>query len=139
MIEVITKSSDETILFGEKLVKNLPKGINVILLEGDLSSGKTTLTKGIAKGLKIKEIVNSPTFTILKTYHGLKTLHHLDLYRLDDIGSDFDLLDYILDDESIVVIEWPNKVSELIPNKYIKIELTNIDLNTRKLKLSIRE
>ncbi len=138
MKTVLTYSSEETINLGETIIKELPNEINVILLDGDLSAGKTTLTKGIGKALGVKDIINSPTFTILKTYYGEKTLHHLDLYRLEDIGSDYDLYEYIDDKDSIVVIEWPNQVKELLPNKYMLIEINHIDLNTREFKISVK-
>ncbi|SRR5690554_3499652 len=138
MKTVLTYSSEETINLGETIIKELPNEINVILLDGDLSAGKTTLTKGIGKALGVKDIINSPTFTILKTYYGEKTLHHLDLYRLEDIGSDYDLYEYIDDKDSIVVIEWPNQVKELLPKKYMLIEINHIDLNTREFKISVK-
>ncbi|HHY97023.1 tRNA (adenosine(37)-N6)-threonylcarbamoyltransferase complex ATPase subunit type 1 TsaE [Acholeplasma equifetale] len=132
----ITSNKEETILLGEKLIKALKEDQNVILLKGDLSSGKTTFTKGIGKALGITKVINSPTFTILKTYEGYKTLHHLDLYRLNDIGQDFDLEEYINDSNAVTVIEWPNQVEALIPNQYILVELTYLDENKREIKIS---
>ena len=81
MKKFITNSNEETIILGEKLGNLLNKG-DVVLLVGDLSGGKTTLTKGIGKALGVTRIINSPTFTIVKTYKGTKAnLYHLDLYR----------------------------------------------------------
>lgn len=136
MKQFISKSANETIELGKKLIDNLPKSYHVILLNGDLSSGKTTFTKGIGKALGITSVINSPTFTILKTYQGTKTLNHLDLYRMDGIGLDFDLEDYILDEDAISVIEWPSQVEELIPQKHVLVELKWLNETDREIKIS---
>lgn len=122
-----TKSQEETILLGEKLgslIKNPPF---LILLEGDLGAGKTTFTKGIGLSLGIKRIINSPTFTLLKIYDD--TLYHMDLYRLNNGLTDFDLEEYI--DSKICVIEWPNY--DLLPNEYLLIKIT-IENDLRKIE-----
>ncbi len=131
-----TSSASETIQLGYNLMKNLPKRYNVILLNGDLSSGKTTLTKGIGKALGVQGVINSPTFTILKSYEGYKVLNHLDLYRLEGVGLDFDLEDYILDQDAISVIEWPNQVQALIPKNHVLVELKWIDDTNREITIS---
>lgn len=136
MRQFISKSANETIELGKRLIENLPKSYHVILLNGDLSSGKTTFTKGIGKALGITSVINSPTFTILKTYQGTKTLNHLDLYRMDGIGLDFDLEDYILDEDAISVIEWPSQVEELIPQKHVLVELKWLNETDREIKIS---
>ncbi len=134
-MEFITNSSEETILFGENLAKLLKPG-DVILLTGDLSGGKTTLTKGIGKGLGVTRIINSPTFNIVKTYQGTNILlHHFDLYRLDGLNTDFDLEEYFTKD-SICVIEWPYNIKELLPEEYLSINLESIGDNKRKLTLN---
>lgn len=135
MRQFISKSANETIELGKRLIENLPKSYHVILLNGDLSSGKTTFTKGIGKALGITSVINSPTFTILKTYQGTKTLNHLDLYRMDGIGLDFDLEDYILDEDAISVIEWPSQVEELIPQKHVLVELKWLNETDREIKI----
>lgn len=138
MMEKIIKtySDFETIELGEKLGK-LVKGMHVVfLLDGDLAAGKTTLTKGIAKGLGISEVIKSPTFTIMRTYETEDAkLYHLDLYRLSEVGGDFDLEEYVFDEDSVVVIEWPYQVIELLPNNYIKIDIEN-NIEYRTFKIS---
>lgn len=136
MKSIITNSSEETILLGKKIIESLPSYLHVVLLEGDLSSGKTTLTKGIALGLGVKSVVNSPTFTILKIYQGNKTLYHLDLYRMHAVGNDFDLEEYIEDATGFTVIEWPNQVQTLIPKVFVHIKLTWLDLDKRQIEIS---
>lgn len=129
MKKKITTSADETKNLGYEiglLLKDEPHV--VILLDGMMGSGKTTLTQGIARGLGIEQIVNSPTYTIMKKYESKdrrKTLYHLDLYRLSDVGSDFDLEEYI-DGQGLVVVEWPFQVEEFLPNDYLIIKIKEL-------------
>lgn len=120
-IKLTTKNFNETIVVGRKIIKNLSHPLT-ILLEGDLASGKTTLTKGFALEKGIKDVINSPSFTIMKEYitsDGI-SFHHYDFYRLDQTGNDFDLLDYL--DYGYNIIEWPNQASELLPNNSLNIK-----------------
>ena len=121
-----TSNANETVSLGEK-IGNLLKASDTVLLVGDLSCGKTTITKGIGKALGVTKIINSPTFTIVKEYKGFRCdLHHLDLYRLDGINNDFDLEEHI-EGNNVCVIEWPYQVEELLPNEYLLIEMKRID------------
>lgn len=130
-----TNDYNETIALGEKIAGLLKKG-DVILLDGDLGAGKTTFTKGIGRGLGVKRVINSPTFTIVKEYHGDNVvLNHLDLYRLDGVGEDFDLEEYF-NDESICVCEWPFQASDILPKEYLMINITRIDDNKRKFVIT---
>ncbi len=133
MKKFITNNSLETIELGKK-IGNILKIGDVVLLDGDLSAGKTTLTKGIGISLGVKKIINSPTFTIVKEYFGNVKLYHLDLYRLDGLNNDFDLEEYI-EGDGICVIEWPMQVSEIIPNDYLKVNLKRIDENKREISI----
>lgn len=128
-----TSTSDETIKLGEKIGKVLKEG-DVVLLDGDLSAGKTTITKGIGLALGVKKIINSPTFTIVKTYSGDINLYHLDLYRLDGLNNDFDLEEYI-EADGVTVIEWPHQVDELIPSEYLEIKLFKLDNDKRRIEV----
>lgn len=119
--KVTTKSSLETIELGRKIGEKLTSGC-VLLLDGDLSAGKTTLTKGIGEALGITRIINSPTFNILKEYSGTLPLYHLDLYRLNGLNNDYEFFDYI-DGDGVCVIEWPNQVPELLPSEYLKLNM----------------
>jgi tRNA threonylcarbamoyladenosine biosynthesis protein TsaE len=117
------------------LLKDEPR--IVILLDGDLGSGKTTLTKGLSRALGIKKNVNSPSFTIMKKYStpdGLKSLYHLDLFRLDGEGSDFDLEEYI-DGTGMIVIEWPFKVESFMPKDYLYVHIQATGIDTREIKI----
>jgi len=133
-MKFFTNSSLETIELGKKIGSILNPN-DVILLVGDLSAGKTTITKGIGLALGVKKVINSPTFTIVKEYQGTNLkLFHLDLYRLDGIGQDFDLEEY-LDSGNISVIEWPYQVKEILPLEYILIEFERIDENNRSIEI----
>lgn len=135
MKKYITANALETINLGNKIGELLNPG-DVILLTGDLSAGKTTITKGIGEALGVKRVINSPTFTIVKVYKGEKCpLYHLDLYRLDGLNNDFDLEEYI-ESDGVCVIEWPYQVSEILPNEYITICLKRIDEFKREIEIS---
>lgn len=127
---MLSKSEKETISLGEELGKKLQKGM-CIVLKGDLAGGKTTFTKGIGKALNIKEVINSPTFTILKIYEGDLKLFHIDAYRLE--GNEYDLgLDEYLD-EGVMVVEWPEYYKDYLPKEYLEISFKYIDDETREI------
>jgi len=125
MKEVISKSEVGTIRLGRRLGKALHKG-DIIALCGELGSGKTVFTKGIAEGLGVKhaEYVNSPSFMILKEYKGRLPLYHFDVYRLND-ASEFLTVDYAryFYGDGVSVIEWADKITELLPKEFLKINL----------------
>jgi tRNA threonylcarbamoyladenosine biosynthesis protein TsaE len=123
-IKFHTISSAQTAKLAEMFAENL-KNKTVILLRGNLGSGKTTFAQGFAKGLGIEEIVNSPTFNIVKVYsYGKNNLYHIDAYRLEDNQKDIGLSEYI-DSPGSVIIEWPEFVSSIIPKNNISIEIIN--------------
>ena len=120
-----TNSEAETIALGERLAHILPDGLT-LLLQGDLGAGKTTLVRGIAKGLNIKDVVQSPTFNIMKIYlKGNRPLIHIDAYRLADLNNDIGLDEYIGYETGITVIEWPMFIKNLIPDNAIEVNITN--------------
>ena len=126
----------ETLELGRKLSSLLPDGIT-LLLQGDLGAGKTTLVRGIASGLHIKDVVQSPTFNIMKIYlKGDRPLIHIDAYRLADINTDIGLDEYIGYETGITVIEWPNFISKLIPQFSIEVNITNDGDDNRTIAFS---
>ena len=126
-----TKSELETISLGEQLARLLANG-STLLLTGDLGAGKTTLVRGIARGLNIKDVVQSPTFNIMKIYFkGNRPLIHIDAYRLADINNDIGLDEYIGYESGITVIEWPMFIKELLPENAIEVNITNDGDNHR--------
>jgi tRNA threonylcarbamoyladenosine biosynthesis protein TsaE len=133
-IKFHTISSKETIKLAETLAENV-KNKALILLSGNLGSGKTTFAQGLAKGLSIKEMVNSPTFNIVKIYKsGKLNFHHIDAYRLE--GNNKDLgLDEIINASGLTVIEWPEYIEHLLPKNSIKIEIKNDGEDKRTITL----
>lgn len=114
----------------------------VLALSGDLGAGKTTLTKGFANALGILDIVNSPTFNILKKYSVsdnklFKHLIHIDAYRL---ANSHDLIsigfsDLLRDPSNLIIIEWPERVVEILPPETLNIQINHIDIDTREIIL----
>lgn len=132
---LISSNADDTLRWGQSLAAELHPGDAVFLI-GSLGVGKTVLARGLARGLGCEGIVNSPSFTLLKTYKGRLKMHHLDLYRLKP-GDDLrDLgLEEILDGESVSVFEWCEKFSfaHIMPRWEVLIEMGN-NGNERLLK-----
>lgn len=113
---MISKSLQETDIFAQELLDKIKT--NVIGLYGDLGSGKTALTKSIAKILGITEEVTSPTFVIAKFYKGKeRNLIHIDAYRLEHFSEleSLGFKEWCADQKNLVVIEWPEKVKEILP------------------------
>ena len=126
-------SSDQMNEFGKKIAANVPNG-TVIGLWGDLGAGKTTLVRGVARGLNITEVVQSPTFNIMKLYlKGSRPLIHIDAYRLADLNTDIGLDEYIGYETGITMIEWPLFIKELLPEDTLWIEISNTGENSRKI------
>ncbi|NCU16664.1 tRNA (adenosine(37)-N6)-threonylcarbamoyltransferase complex ATPase subunit type 1 TsaE [Pallidibacillus pasinlerensis] len=131
--EVIVSSTEETLNIAEQLGVHL-KPSDVITLEGDLGAGKTTFTKGLAKGLEIKRTVNSPTFTIIKEYtNGRIPLYHMDVYRLADSDEDLGFDEYFHGD-GVTVIEWAHLIEDQLPEHLLKVEITLLHDQKRKLR-----
>ena len=133
---VLSSSAEQTMELG-KQIANLANNGSVFCLTGDLGAGKTTLVRGIAQGLNIKSVVQSPTFNIMKIYFdGMKQLIHIDAYRLADINQDIGLDEYIGYETGLTVIEWPNFISELIPENAITVEIINKGDNQREITIT---
>lgn len=121
----ITNSDTQTQKIGKELAKSL-KSKSLLLLTGDLGSGKTTFVKGLAKGLGIKKRINSPTFVLVKNYG--RTLNHIDLYRLDNEEQIKSLdIESLIKDSLITVIEWAEKLNKsfLKLDKFLQIKQIN--------------
>jgi len=131
----VSHSEEETKKVGKKIGKKLEKG-DVVGLYGELGSGKTVLTKGIASGLKSKSQVKSPSFTIINEYRGEYAIYHIDLYRInrteDLLKLGFD--DYLYGD-GVCVIEWAEKISDYLPPKGFDVHLNVLDKTIREIKV----
>ncbi len=131
-----TSSEEETIALGERLARELPQHCTV-LLTGNLGAGKTTIAKGIARGLGAAEPddVSSPTYTLIHEY-GDGRLYHIDLYRLDTAREVAALgLDEIFDRDAVVLIEWGERFPDLMPADRFEIRLES-EGDRRKISFS---
>ncbi|KFZ26244.1 MAG: tRNA threonylcarbamoyladenosine biosynthesis protein TsaE [Candidatus Izimaplasma bacterium HR2] len=131
--EIIINNIDEMNVFAKKVGKTLFPGY-LLCLEGDLGAGKTTLTKFLGASMGITDMINSPTFTIMKIYEGEIDLNHMDVYRLNGIGMDYDLEEYVYGD-GVCVIEWYKHIIESLPEEKLIIEIEIIDEFKRLLKI----
>lgn len=134
-----TRSEDETIALGETIAAELPSKA-VVLLIGNLGAGKTTLAKGIVKGLGAAEPdeVSSPTFTLIHEYS--PKVFHIDLYRLDRAEEVATLgLDEIFDRDAVVLIEWGERFPQLMPDDRTEIRLETLDENSRSIEMCRNE
>lgn len=128
-----SNSIEDTMAFGEDLASGLREG-DIVALIGDLGAGKTVVTKGLAKGLGVKDAryVNSPTFVIIKEYKGKLPLYHFDLYRLDH-STALDAMDFEehFYGRGVCVIEWADKIMPILPKKRIEVRIAVTGENKR--------
>jgi tRNA threonylcarbamoyladenosine biosynthesis protein TsaE len=136
-MKIISRSPEETIRVGKNLAKKLKVGSCVALI-GDLGSGKTVFTKGIAEGLGVKDprYGNSPTFVIVKEYKGKMPLYHFDLYRLDT-STAVDLEGYkeYFYDDGVTVVEWAEKIRTVLPKGSVEVRLKVTGENERRIEI----
>ncbi len=132
-----TRSEEETVALGERLARRLAPG-SVVLLIGEIGAGKTTLAKGIVKGLGAAdpEEVSSPTFTLIHEYGDPVRVYHVDLYRLEEPREAEALgLDEILERDAVVLVEWGEKFPGLWPEKRVEIRLRRLDGDERQIEV----
>ncbi|HFU4011628.1 TPA: tRNA (adenosine(37)-N6)-threonylcarbamoyltransferase complex ATPase subunit type 1 TsaE [Streptococcus suis] len=109
------------VAIGEKLGRALQPN-QVLVLSGELGAGKTTFTKGLALGLDIKQMIKSPTYTIVREYEGRLPLYHLDIYRIGDDPDSIDLDDFLYGN-GVTVIEWGNLLDSSLLDDYLFIRI----------------
>lgn len=141
---MITNSALETEKLGEKLAKDIKKG-GVIALYGELGAGKTTFTKGLARGLGIKKRIVSPTFIFIRSYiinqqsaiNNQQFFYHIDLYRINKSkdARGLGLEEILADSENIVVIEWAGRIKEILPKKTIEISFKYLNKGQREIRI----
>ncbi len=130
--KITTNSELETIELAQNFESEKFENM-VICLDGELGSGKTVFTKGIANALGIDESITSPTFTIIKEYTtGEMPLYHMDVYRLDGNTDGVGIEEYFTKG-GIVVIEWSNTIKDILPKERLEIKFKVIDENRRTL------
>ena len=120
---MISHNETELIALGKQLGKLLEKQ-DLIILSGDLGAGKTTFTKGIAKGLGIDQMIKSPTYTIVREYEGRLPLYHLDVYRIGNDPDSIDLDDFLYG-EGVTIIEWGELLDESLLGDYLLISISH--------------
>lgn len=151
--EVITHNQEETFALAAKIAAKL-KGGEVLALSGELGGGKTTFTKGLAEALKVEEPITSPTFVMLKVYDAILRpkvhlrgvrkmvkLIHIDAYRTDSIEDikSVGIEDYLNRDDIVMVVEWAEKIREILPDNIIQINFKFIDENTREIEYDFND
>ncbi len=144
-MQITTNSEQETLNFAQKYAQGLKPG-QIIGLIGPLGAGKTAFTKGLAYGLGIKQNVSSPTFNLMRLYEvrtasadpGIKKFCHIDAYRVQteyeiiDIGAE----DFIGKDDTLTVVEWADRIRDILPRRTIYIKFEAIDENRRNIDIS---
>ncbi|KNY27142.1 tRNA (adenosine(37)-N6)-threonylcarbamoyltransferase complex ATPase subunit type 1 TsaE [Pseudobacteroides cellulosolvens] len=129
-----TVSQDETCALGRKLGELLKAG-DVVCLVGDLGTGKTAFTKGIAEALGVSGYITSPTFTFVNEYQGQIPMFHFDVYRIGEPEDLFEIgFEEYLEQDAVVVIEWADMIKDILPSEYIWVEIKkdiNADFNIR--------
>lgn len=145
-MEFITENAKETQKLAAKIVGNLigkkHQGALVLGLVGELGAGKTTFIQGLARALKIKERVLSPTFVILKRFAisdlRFANLYHLDCYRIEKLEElqVLGLREIIKEPENLVVVEWAEKIRKVLPKETIWIEFEHLGEDRRKIKIT---
>ena len=136
-MKIISNSENDTIKLGMKIASKLQKGL-VIVLTGDLGSGKTKLTEGILKYFGLENEISSPTFTIVNEYNTENlNIYHFDVYRLADIDEFYAIGGDEYFEKGASIIEWGELIEEALPRDYVKITFSRNEenLNTRSIEI----
>lgn len=135
-MKYVVKNLEETEKVAKEFAQSLKVG-DIVLLSGDLGAGKTTFTQFVFKALGVTDVVNSPTFAVLKTYKGKEfTLNHFDTYRITPEEAIECGFDEVLSDKTCVTfIEWASMIEPLVPKENIMVNITIIDENSRVIEI----
>lgn len=141
-----SRSPEETGRLARRLAERLDPG-SVVALEGDLGAGKTTFAQAFARGLGVQDVVNSPTFTLIKEYEGTRCpFYHMDVYRLTPEEAEELGLEEYFGGDGISLVEWASRIEELLPGERLEVELVRplpdqdggADANRRTIRLTPR-
>ena len=139
-MEIVAANTEQTQKFAEEIASKLKPG-NIVALYGDLGAGKTTFVSMVTKALGFTDRVQSPTFVVSRIYSGggpasgIKCIHHLDLYRMQDSGDvkDLGMEGYLNQPDSLTFIEWPEVAEKYLPEKSVRIFFEILSENERKI------
>ena len=143
MKNIISHSEEETAEFAAKFAETISPP-RIIALHGSLGAGKTVFARGFARGLGITDLIPSPTFTIVQEYEinsedakGKRWLFHMDLYRIADSSAAlaFGIDEYLYDDNAVKLIEWSERITDLLPETTLDVYLNHVDETSREIKL----
>ena len=138
-MKIISNSANETIELGKKIASTLSKG-DVIILSGDLGSGKTKLTEGILSYFNLQNEISSPTFTIVNEYNTENlNIYHFDVYRLNDIDEFIAIGGEEYFEKGVCIIEWGEMIEEILPSDYTKITFTRYLEDETKREINIEK
>ena len=130
-----SKSEKDTIALGKKVANSLGD-FRIICLFGEMGSGKTTFAKAFVKSLGVKNRIISPTYIFVRTYHtDSKKIYHIDAYRLSGDDSLFEIKEILEDENAIIVIEWAEKITTVLPKKRLEISLKTLNENDREISI----
>lgn len=138
-----THSAEETRALGKTLAGNILPG-TLLCLTGDLGAGKTTLVQGLLEGLGAERPYVSPTFVIMKQYElpassvsGVKRIYHADAYRVGSKDfTEIGFAEWCADRDGLVILEWPERIADLLPEKRIDITLTSLSETEREIRIN---
>lgn len=142
MEQIITKSAEETQEFAKKFAERIKPG-DIVALSGELGAGKTTFTQGFVQGLEITNRIISPTFVIIRMYRiknqesRIKNLYHIDLYRIENEGGleGLGLKEILEEKDAVKLIEWPERMGSLLPEKRWDIRIESLGESERKINI----
>jgi tRNA threonylcarbamoyladenosine biosynthesis protein TsaE len=127
-VRLVTGSVDDTRALGEALARAVVRAGDLVVLAGDLGSGKTAFAQGMARAFDIQEPVVSPTFTIVREYEGSLRLVHVDVYRLDYMQELYDLgFEELVDPDRVTLVEWGDVVAAVLPSDRLQVHLDEVE------------
>lgn len=135
-MEWVAKSPDDLVFIAESILKSAGEE-GIFLFYGEMGAGKTTLIKALCKNLQVEEEVKSPTFNLVNEYQSItgKTIYHFDFYRIDDVSEALDFgTDEYFSSGDLCLVEWPEKISEILPEPHHRINI-QIEDNSRIISL----
>lgn len=138
ILSIISHSEDETVALARKLAPSFVSG-DVVVLKGELGSGKTTFVRGLVSARGIDEgLINSPSYTFVNEYSGNPPIYHIDLYRLGNVSELTEIgWDDFLSRDGIVLVEWGERAEYRLPARYYLAEFSIVDEQQRQINFSV--